>query len=759
MSYGKSFSEGTVNLPCGLGGTKCEKFTSCIDTIRMQYCLEGQACVNSSETLCMMPPPQLLPCGLGGTLCETDKKCLENTTYKVCTEGDCFNNASCHKISNELPCGKGGSYCPENRICLKKHINEICRLNAKDNSCMFDGALCINPHNIECGLGGNQCSQNKACMKKDKHTPCLKDDDCIFDRDSVCLDPKSVACGSGGILCPDKQICMMKDKEELCLSGDCVYSGAICKIIDKLKCGQGGLVCDVTADGKPQTCAYQNKETHLFSVCKDVKTCGNPTELSCKTPEDLECGQGGLKCTEGKKCITADNTRICNSSQCWNDTTTQCKNPLIMPCGMGGVQCPVSSDVSLQTVCVFKDTETGKNKICDSEECSLKSSCMSPVLNLECGKGGTFCSAPQSICVTSEHTLCTSGDCVQKSTCKFVQDIPCGKGFSVCGYKSSAVISDLLKNVTYIAYSENKILFFDVNEKKIKLMDLSYTAVAQDIDISINSVPFAAVIDHESNIIYFNPDNSTLNFYDIRLKKSFVIASKDGEHFSQTDSKVNAWIDQAWGAPQPGGISLDNYGNIYLSDKENHVIWKIIVETKGETKSYRGYIIAGTYQKSGYSNNKDLGFNAIQSLWNSPHALVTDRWGNLLVSDTLNHIVRILKPATTDPKCVQYTVHEYIGVAGKSGFLGDNQTYITLNKDILLNKPLGLAVDGIGNLIIADSGNGKVRFIPPYVPSIYTINNQLLSDIQNVEFDSEGNINIFFRFYQSFNKLILASKA
>ncbi|MBA4249761.1 MAG: hypothetical protein C0432_03210 [Candidatus Puniceispirillum sp.] len=746
------------SLPCGLGGTKCKQFTSCIDSIKMKYCLNGQPCVNSLDTHCMMPPPQLLPCGMGGILCESDKQCLEHHTFKICKDGDCLNNSSCIKMDKNLPCGKGGYHCPENRICLKKNINEFCSINGSDNSCLFDGAFCVNPKNIECGLGGTQCSLGKTCMKKDRQSPCLKDDPCIFERESTCMDPHIVMCGKGGTSCPDNQICMIKDKDQPCLSGECMYSLSECRNTEPLKCGNGGLVCDLTSDGKPQICAYQNKETRLFSSCKNVKTCGNPTELECKTPEDLECGQGGLKCSRDKKCITADNSRVCNSAQCWNDSTTQCKNPLIMPCGMGGIQCPFVNDPSLQTVCLFQEEKNGNSKICDSVDCSLKSSCVNPLNHLECGKGGTFCSLPQNVCVTPEHELCTSGECTKKSTCQFIQDIPCGKGFSACAYKSSDIHSELLKNVTYLAYGQNKLLFFDSQKKKVKLMDLSYTASTQELDIALTKAPFAAIIDQNSNVIYFNSENSTLNVYDTRLSKNNIIAAKNDELFNSDDSKVIPWIDQAWGDPQPGGISTDDYGNVYLSDKQNHVIWKIIVDEKNDIKTYRGYIISGTYQKSGYSNNQELGFNAVQSLWNSPHALVTDRWGNLLVSDTLNHVIRILKPATTDGKSIQYTVHEYIGVPKKSGFLGDGKTYSTLNKDVLLNHPLGLAVDPLGNLIIADSGNNKIRFVPPYIPTINSIQTPVLNDIQNVEFDKDGSINIFSQFYQNFNKLALASK-
>lgn len=754
----ESFADESTKLLCGLGGTHCDQFKSCIDTSKMKYCLDGKPCVNSLETICMVPPPQLLPCGIGGYLCQLGSQCLENDTYKVCKEGQCLNNASCHKVGDHLPCGKGGSYCPENRICLKRNINEFCTLDDEDKSCLFGGAICVNPLNIECGKGGIQCPQDKTCMKKDKKNPCLKEESCIFDADSQCMAPNTVACGLGGTFCPDNQICMMKDKDQPCLDGECMYFESVCKNTENLKCGHGGLLCDPSINGQPQFCAYENKETHLFSACKDVKTCGNPKALQCKTPEDLECGQGGLRCTKDKKCIIADNSRVCNSSQCWNDSTTQCKNPLNLPCGMGGIQCPMANDASIQTICLFKDEQTGKSQICDSEKCSLKSSCLSPVSNLECGEGGIFCSLPQNVCVTPDYTLCTNGDCIQKAACKFIADIPCGKGFSACTYKPQSISSDLFKNVTYLAYAYNKLLFFDRSEKKVKLMDLSYTASAQTLDITVNQAPFAAVIDRESNIVYFNPDNSTLNFYDIRLNQSFVIASKNDETLSE-NSKINPWIDQSWGSPQPGGISLDAHGNIYISDKENHVIWKIIVTPEDDVKSYRGYIIAGTYQKSGYSNNKDLGFNAIESLWNSPHALVTDRWGNLLVSDTLNHVVRILKPATSDAKCIQYTVHEYIGVPGSAGFAGDDKELMSLNKDVLLNKPLGLAVDAVGNLVIADSGNNKIRFIPPYIPKINSIEFQLSNEIQNVEFGDDGSINIFSQFYQSFNKLYLASKA
>jgi poly(3-hydroxybutyrate) depolymerase/sugar lactone lactonase YvrE len=79
-----------------------------------------------------------------------------------------------------------------------------------------------------------------------------------------------------------------------------------------------------------------------------------------------------------------------------------------------------------------------------------------------------------------------------------------------------------------------------------------------------------------------------------------------------------------------------------------------------------------------------------------PAGLAVDRERNLYVADSENH--RIRKVAADG------TVSTFAGI-GTAGFSGDQGPAAAAQ----LNAPWGLAVDGAGNLLIADTGNHRVR--------------------------------------------------
>jgi sugar lactone lactonase YvrE len=84
--------------------------------------------------------------------------------------------------------------------------------------------------------------------------------------------------------------------------------------------------------------------------------------------------------------------------------------------------------------------------------------------------------------------------------------------------------------------------------------------------------------------------------------------------------------------------------------------------------------------------------------------IVADGAGNLFLSDAGNHRVR---------KITRLGMITTIAGTGIAGFSGDNGPANAAQ----LNAPYGLAIDGIGNLYVADLGNARVRRISPDVHS------------------------------------------
>jgi sugar lactone lactonase YvrE len=94
-----------------------------------------------------------------------------------------------------------------------------------------------------------------------------------------------------------------------------------------------------------------------------------------------------------------------------------------------------------------------------------------------------------------------------------------------------------------------------------------------------------------------------------------------------------------------------------------------------------------------------------------PSAVVVDGNGNLYISDTDHHRIRKVTAGTISVVAGIITVSAgtitTLAGDGTPGFLGDNG----LASGSELNLPGGLALDGAGNLYIADTGNNRIRMI------------------------------------------------
>ncbi|MCI0539286.1 MAG: hypothetical protein L0Z50_29110, partial [Verrucomicrobiales bacterium] len=133
----------------------------------------------------------------------------------------------------------------------------------------------------------------------------------------------------------------------------------------------------------------------------------------------------------------------------------------------------------------------------------------------------------------------------------------------------------------------------------------------------------------------------------------------------------------------PGGVAVDSTGNIYVADTANHAIRK--VTPAGTVRTLAG--------KAGFLIRVDTtGFNR-------PEGVAVDSTGDIYVADTLNHTIRKLTP--TGSVTMVAGLAESIGSADGAG---DGARF---------NHPHGLAVDGAGNLYVADTVNHLVRKVTP----------------------------------------------
>ena len=130
---------------------------------------------------------------------------------------------------------------------------------------------------------------------------------------------------------------------------------------------------------------------------------------------------------------------------------------------------------------------------------------------------------------------------------------------------------------------------------------------------------------------------------------------------------------------------MDGAGNLYIADQSNHHIRK--VDAAGAISTVAGN---GTY---GYSG--DGGPAVAAQLW-GPNGVAVDGAGNLYIVDRGNQRIRKVDAAG---------VISTVAGDGTQGFGGDGGPATAAQ----LDTPQGVAVDGAGNLYIADGGNNRIR--------------------------------------------------
>jgi len=149
-------------------------------------------------------------------------------------------------------------------------------------------------------------------------------------------------------------------------------------------------------------------------------------------------------------------------------------------------------------------------------------------------------------------------------------------------------------------------------------------------------------------------------------------------------------IDAAAGGARfnnPMGVAADSVGNLYVADTQNSTIRKISPSGTVST-------LAGTPGGAGFADGVG---NAAR--FNQPYAIAVDFQGNVYVADTYNYVVRKITPAGV--------VSTLAGRPGMPGSI-DGAAGAALFQGLY-----GIAVDGAGTVYVTDAWNNTVRSISP----------------------------------------------
>jgi hypothetical protein len=160
----------------------------------------------------------------------------------------------------------------------------------------------------------------------------------------------------------------------------------------------------------------------------------------------------------------------------------------------------------------------------------------------------------------------------------------------------------------------------------------------------------------------------------------------------------------------PQGVFVDNFGNLFVADTNNHVVREIPASNVNKMAVGNIYTVAGTPQTVGFGG--DAG-PATGAKLRSPSAVLVDAGANIFISDTGNHLVRQVVAIAGGGKIAGdiYTVAgtppPTLPIVPVGGFGGDGGPAI----DAKFNGPQGLAAGTSGNLLLADSNNVRIRSV------------------------------------------------
>jgi sugar lactone lactonase YvrE len=191
--------------------------------------------------------------------------------------------------------------------------------------------------------------------------------------------------------------------------------------------------------------------------------------------------------------------------------------------------------------------------------------------------------------------------------------------------------------------------------------------------------PNDVAVDAQGTIYVSDGDNFTVR----RIRNGVVstLAGRAGEQGSVDGNGSNARFER------PTGISVDGLGNVYLGDRLGEAVRKI--DPAGNVST-----LAGTSNAPGAED----GIGA-QARFSQPDGIAVDSAGNVFVSDRRNNNIRKISSSA-----VVTTLAGTVPQSGSTDGTGDQARF---------SVPDGIAIDALGNALVADRGNEVIRKISP----------------------------------------------
>ncbi len=279
--------------------------------------------------------------------------------------------------------------------------------------------------------------------------------------------------------------------------------------------------------------------------------------------------------------------------------------------------------------------------------------------------------------------------------------------FSFSGDGGPATSADLSTPVSVAVDGSGNLLFADSGNNRIRRVDSNTGIIitvagngtlgfSGDGGAATNASlfrPISVAVDGSGNLLFADPGNNRVRRMD---KNAGIVTTVAGNGDSDFSGDGGAATNASLYFPE--GVVVDGSGNLFIADS-NQFIRRVDAVT-GIITTVAGN---GTYGFSG-----DGGVATSASIAN-PTGIALDGSGNLFIADNANSRIRRVDGGTG--------IITTVAGNGTAGFSGDGGAATSASLDF----PSGVAVDSTGNLFIADPGNFRVRRVDGSTAIITTV--------------------------------------
>jgi len=187
-------------------------------------------------------------------------------------------------------------------------------------------------------------------------------------------------------------------------------------------------------------------------------------------------------------------------------------------------------------------------------------------------------------------------------------------------------------------------------------------------------------VDGSGNVYVADTNNQTIR----KITPAGVVTTLAGSVGMQGSTDATGAAARFY---NPYGVAVDNVGNVYVGDTYNGTIRKI---TAGGVVT----TLAGSARQFGSTNG-----TGSAARFGEPRGIAVDGSGNVYVADTTNQLIREVTPGGV--------VTTLAGTAGVSGSTDGTRSAARFY------EPTDVAVDGSGNVYVADFDNQAIRKLTP----------------------------------------------